>query len=294
MNKILYFFYTVSRGYSLPTSLTSWLLAFVYCSKLNGNILFGLIALIGITFAHLGENVLDDCIDTIKKVPKQKCKTEYLDKKIFSFKSIVIASIVYLSIAALVGLFLFIKCGWPVFVISFITAIIILLYPRLNHYSLGEVAVGLTYGILLFSGMSFVMLGSINLSLLLISVPVSLLVLNLLLAHSIMDFEFDLKNDKKTLCVRLGSAEKGLNLFLLIGLLAIISHLFLLAKSILPLFSIIALLPIIIYYTNAYLGLKNYICKNEQNDDNFLQIFKATRNASFIYNVLISAILLFS
>lgn len=152
LNKFLYFFYTVSRGYSLPTSLTSWLLAFVYCLKHGGNIIYGLIALVGIAFAHLGTNLLDDCIDTIKKVPKQKCKTEYLDKNIFSFKSIIIGCVVYLGIATLTGFYLFLKCGWLVFGIAFITAIIILLYPRLNHYSLGEAAVGITYGLLLFSG----------------------------------------------------------------------------------------------------------------------------------------------
>ena len=290
LNKILYFFYTVSRGYSLPTSLTSWLLAFVYCLKHGGNIIYGLIALVGIAFAHLGTNLLDDCVDTIKKVPKQKCKTEYLDKNIFSFKSIIIGCVVYLGIATLTGFYLFLKCGWLVLGIVFVTAIIILLYPRLNHYSLGEAAVGITYGLLLFSGMSVVMLGSIEPNMILISIPVSLLVLNLLFAHSIMDFEFDFKNNKKTLCVKLGSQERGLNLFILIGVLTILAHIILVQKSILPLISLISLIPIIIYYILAYKKLKIYIKCRDNN--NFMQIFKLVRNASFLYNVILALVIL--
>ena len=290
LNKILYFFYTVSRGYSLPTSLTSWLLAFVYCLKHGGNIIYGLIALVGITFAHLGANLLDDCVDTIKKVPKQKCKTEYLDKNIFSFKSIILACTIYLGIATLTGFYLFLKCGWLVFIIAFVTAIIILLYPRLNHFSLGEAAVGITYGLLLFSGMSVVMLGSIEPNMILISIPVSLLVLNLLFAHSIMDFEFDSKNDKKTLCVKLGSQERGLKLFILIGLLTFFSHIILVQKSVMSLLSLLGIIPIVIYYWLAYKKLKNYI-KNKD-DGSFMQIFKLVRNASFFYNVLLALVIL--
>ena len=213
-----------------------------------------------------------------------------MDKNIFSFKSIIIGCVVYLGIATLTGFYLFLKCGWLVFGIAFITAIIILLYPRLNHYSLGEAAVGITYGLLLFSGMSVVMLGSIEPNMILISIPVSLLVLNLLFAHSIMDFEFDSKNDKKTLCVKLGSPKKGLNLFILIGVLTILAHIILVQKSILPLISLISLIPIIIYYILAYKKLKIYIKCRDNN--NFMQIFKLVRNASFLYNVILALVIL--
>ena len=68
--------------------------------------------------------------------------------------------------------------------------------------------------------------------------------------------EFDSKNDKKTLCVKLGSPKKGLNLFILIGVLTILAHIILVQKSILPLISLISLIPIIIYYILAYKKLK--------------------------------------
>lgn len=291
LKRAVYFFYTVSRGYSLPTSFTSWLVCFVYCLKNNGNITNGIIALVGITFAHLGTNLLDDCIDTICKVPKQKCKTEYLDKGLFTLKFIVIACMLYFLIAFASGVYLFMCAGIKVLFISLLAAIIMLLYPRLNHYALGEAAIALTYGILLFSGVSIVMIGVISFKLLLISVPVSLLIMNLLYAHSLMDYDFDNLTDKRTLCIRLGSKERALTVFLLIGLITILSHVMLVYKSIFPIASLLILVPVVLYYIRAYVLLKNYIKESEHKTWEFMGIFKYIRNSSIIYNILITLII---
>ena len=288
--KITYFFYTVSRGYSLPTSFTSWLVCFVYCIGYGGDYINGLIALIGVTFAHLGANLLDDCIDTIFKVPKQKCKTEYLDKGHFKFISS--ACGIYFFIAAATGFYLFLLTGVKVLIIAAIAGIIILLYPRLNHYALGEAAVALTYGVLLFSGISVVMTGVVAFKLLLLSVPVSLLIMNLLYAHSLMDYDFDSLNCKKTLCVRLGSKERALNLFSLIGFIAVLIHFVLIMKNILPICAGIIVIPVILYYLRAFSLLKNYIKTTEHKENDFMNIFKLARNASMVYNLLVAAVLI--
>ena len=61
-------FYDVSRGYSLLMSVMPWLVAFLYCLKQGGNILYGMLALIGIVAAHLGTNVFDDVVDKLKSI----------------------------------------------------------------------------------------------------------------------------------------------------------------------------------------------------------------------------------
>lgn len=292
LKKITYFFYTVSRGYSLPTSFTSWLVCFVYCLGYGGDFINGIVALIGVTFAHLGANLLDDCIDTIFKVPKQKCKTEYLDKGHFTLKFISIACGIYFLIAAAAGFYLFLQSGVKVLLIAAIAAIIILLYPRLNHYALGEIAVALTYGVLLFSGISVVMTGAATFKLLLLSVPVSLLIMNLLYAHSLMDYDFDSLNCKKTLCVRLGSKKLALKLFLFIGFIAVLIHFVLIMKNILPICAGIIVIPVILYYLRAFSLLKNYIKTTEHKENDFMNIFKLARNASMVYNLLVAAFLI--
>ena len=52
-----------SRVYSVPMSIMSWLVIFVYAYLNSGNVFYGFLALIGICLVHLGTNVLDDFLD---------------------------------------------------------------------------------------------------------------------------------------------------------------------------------------------------------------------------------------
>lgn len=291
LKKIWYFFSVVSRGYSLPTSLTSFLVGFSYCFKISNNPKLGLIAGFGVICAHLGTNLFDDVIDIIFKVPKQKCKTEYLDKKIISFKAVAISAILYFLAALICGVYVYLNTDIRVLFIAIIAAFIILLYPKLNHFALGEIAVGAVYGVLLFSGISISMTGVILKNMLLISIPVSLFVVNLLFAHSLMDFDFDKINNKKTLCVRFKTKENALKLFILITLFAIFSHMLLIIFEILPKISLISLLPTVLLYAKAIKGLKQYITKTSA--AMFLPNFKTVCQASMFYNILLSLTILF-
>ena len=49
-----------SRVFSLPMTIMSWLVVFTYSAFVSGNIKYGLIAFIGVCFAHLAANILDD------------------------------------------------------------------------------------------------------------------------------------------------------------------------------------------------------------------------------------------
>ena len=49
-----------SRVYSLPMTVMSWLVIFAFGILSSGNINYGILALIGISLAHMGTNVLDD------------------------------------------------------------------------------------------------------------------------------------------------------------------------------------------------------------------------------------------
>lgn len=63
MIKRIIFWLENSRIFSLPMTLMSWLVIFVYGLKHNGDILNGLVALIGISMAHLATNLFDDYVD---------------------------------------------------------------------------------------------------------------------------------------------------------------------------------------------------------------------------------------
>ena len=107
------FWFKASRGYSLPMSIMSFLIIFVYALKFNnGNIFYGMLALIGIAFAHLGTNLFDDYVDFKDNVPKQKYKSTYIDNKETDLKTIFKMVCFYFFVPTLIGIFFTIKFGY--------------------------------------------------------------------------------------------------------------------------------------------------------------------------------------
>ena len=130
MNKLIdFWFMRVSRGYSLPMSLTNWLVVFTIAFLHGGNVGFGVLALIGFMFAHMGTNVFDDVVDQWLKVPKQKYKSTHFDTGETNIRTVFILAIIYFLFALLIGFFFFWKCGYPVLIIALLGAFIALLYP---------------------------------------------------------------------------------------------------------------------------------------------------------------------
>ena len=285
MEKIFYWLYTVSRGYSAPMSILNWFVVFALTMKLydSANALYGLIGLFGVLFAHLGTNLFDDFIDYILKVPKQKCKTQYLENGFTTINNVLIAAIICFLLSLIAGIFFFTKLGLPVLYIAGIAGAIILLYPRLNNYALGEAAVGLCFGILLFMGLDFVMTASFHKEVIFVSIPVSLLTAAVVFCHSIMDYNSDKKNNKQTLCVRLGM-NKSINLLLFSYFIVFILSLYYIKIGIL---NISALLCIIILPLSfkLYVNLKKYA--KIPDDKQFMPNFILARNISLWYNVII-------
>lgn len=91
---------------------------------------------------------------------------------------------------------------------------------------MGELLIATTYGVGMALGTYFVQTGHYSLQALLISLPVALLVTNVLLINSFADAESDAKSGKKTLVVRLGSRNAKNALILLFvlayGLIALL------------------------------------------------------------------------
>lgn len=61
--KNVVFWLNCSRAFSLPITVMSWLVVFLYAMKSGGNVLNGVLALIGVALAHLAGNLTDDYID---------------------------------------------------------------------------------------------------------------------------------------------------------------------------------------------------------------------------------------
>lgn len=199
-----------SRVYSLPMTIISWLVVFTYTLFESGNAFYGILALAGICFAHLGTNVLDDYFDykfVIKQVNfdkheylknTQKLKCRHLISGMMSEKEILFLAGFYFFAAALIGLFFYLKCGNMVIFFAGSAGVIALLYSLLSRVRLSEIAVGLAYGPLLFGGVYFVMTKTFEPEVIWLSLPTMFVTIILLYIHTIMDFDYDLKEGHLT------------------------------------------------------------------------------------------------
>lgn len=200
-----------SRIFSLPMTIFSWLVIFVFSLINSGNPYYGLVAFVGLAFAHLGTNMLDDYFDyksLIKRVDfdkteylkcSQKTKCRYLISGQMKESELLGWTSFHFIIATICGLFLFIKCGIGVLYFALAGAIIALIYPFASRICLSEILVGLAYGPALFGGVYYVMCGTYSEEVFLLSIPTMLMTIVLLFIHTIMDYDFDIAEGKRTI-----------------------------------------------------------------------------------------------
>ena len=228
-----------SRIFSLPMTIFSWLIVFVYGWIDSGNVLYGVVALIGIIFAHLGTNLLDDYFDykaLIKRVDfdkkeylknSQKTKCRYLISGLIKESELALIIIIYFAVAALIGLLLFLTCGTGVIFFALAASIIMLLYPFLSKICMSEICVALAYGPVMFGGVYYVMTGTYSADVLFLSVPSMLMTVVLLYIHTVMDYDYDLNEGHKTIANRFNSQLDSLVVLKALLILSYVSAVFL-------------------------------------------------------------------
>ena len=224
-----------SRIFSLPMTILSWLVVFVYGLIDSGNIFYGLIAFLGLCFAHLGTNLLDDFFDyksLIKQVDfdkseylkcSQKTKCRYLISGLLKESQVLITAGVYFALALLSGFFLFIKCGMGVVYFALAGAFIAVLYPFISRFCLSELAVGLAYGPALFGGVYYVMTGTYSNEVFWLCLPTMFMTIVLLYIHTVMDYDYDLAEGKFTIANRFDSQLDSLIVLKVLFVLAYLS-----------------------------------------------------------------------
>lgn len=217
----LKFWLDCSRWYALPMSFFSWLVIFVYSAKNGGNVLYGLLALLGICCAHLGTNLFDDYCD-FKKLKKtyaegklelpntQRGKCRYILDNSVTLKDVLKIVVLYCVVALSIGLFFCLNVGFEVLYFVISGGIIVLFYSSLSNHRLSEIAVGSAFGPILFGGVFYVMTGTLQVEPFILSVPVSIFTVNLLYTDTFMDKEIDKNEGKKTFVLSLKTDKNAL------------------------------------------------------------------------------------
>ncbi len=227
-----------ARAYSLPMTVLSWAVIFIFSLKYGGNVLYGIIALFGICLVHMATNLIDDYFDykilsmNLKYINSaQNCKCEYLKSGKATLDELKKTIITYLSIAAIIGIYLFCVSGAYVALLAIIALIIALTYQKLSLNGLGEIAVIIAYGPLMFEGVFYVMTGNFSTEVFILSLACALFTNTVLYAHMLMDFDGDECSHKTTLCRKFKTKDKALQFilafyvlgFLSIGILSLIT-----------------------------------------------------------------------
>lgn len=215
-------FAMLTRLYAVPVSVASCavVLAYAHYSE-NFSFLNFFLILIAICVLQMGANLFDDFID-VKMELKKGLKLEEINfnsriKKAqliidgtYSFKQIKFILATLFLIPSLIGLYFLFISGWQILIFMALGGILTLIYPISARFYLSEIIIGLVYGPLIAMGGYFALTKSFDFNLFLLSFALFSSTLVLLQTHSIMDWEYDKENNKKTLSILSKSKENAI------------------------------------------------------------------------------------
>ncbi|GHT17989.1 1,4-dihydroxy-2-naphthoate octaprenyltransferase [Bacteroidia bacterium] len=209
------FWFWNTRPHALPQSVLPAVVAFCLAIKIDGfSWWLGVLAVVGVAFAHSSLNLFDDYFDyRVKKsdfrerlahrgIRARIHKCPYLVSGQATVNQLFMACLVIGGIAALFGVVILYFRGITVLYIAASALVLGVEYSgaplRLSYRGLGEVVIGLMFGPLSMLGVYFSACGHLDWNTLFVSVPIGLLVANIIYVHSIMDCEPDREVGKMT------------------------------------------------------------------------------------------------
>jgi 1,4-dihydroxy-2-naphthoate octaprenyltransferase len=222
-----------ARTISLPQSLLPAVLAVCVASQAQGfSVYLGVLAVFGVVMAHLSLNLFDDYFDYRVKGAEFRdamarkgfrariAKCHYITSGQATLRQLLIACLVFGAIALAAGSVIWWFRGNFILWIALIAAVLGISYSgaplRMSYRGLGEIVIGVMFGPLSMTGVYYAACGHFDMSIVFISVPVGLLVANIVYTHSIMDYEPDKEVGKMTFAVLLNSQRRMLFCLLLL------------------------------------------------------------------------------
>lgn len=229
----------------MPPQLNSWLLAIrpktlpasIAPVMLGAAMAFGdgvghwpsaLVALFGAMMIQIGTNLANDYFDFKKGVDtsERKGPLRVTQSGLISPEAVKWGFITAFGLAAIAGLFLFARAGWPVIAIGIFSILSGIFYaagPKpLSHLGLGDVFVLVFFGPVAVAGTYYVQSFEVNAAVILIGFACGFFSTAVLCVNNLRDIETDQRAGKRTLAVRFGKAfARGEYLFCLLAACAL-------------------------------------------------------------------------
>ena len=163
-----------------------------------------LVAVAGVWCAHLACNLIDDYFDykadmlkdrqevVRKGIKAYTAKYPYLTDGSATLGSLRRAIAVFVLLAAACGLVVGWQREWAILLIALAAGLLGFFYSappiKFCYWGMGEVVTGLIFGPLLMAGVYWAASGVMDLKVLAVSVPIGLLVVNILYTHSMIGY----------------------------------------------------------------------------------------------------------
>lgn len=256
LRKPLQRYWLAVRPGFLVASLAPALLGVAAFAQQGGQVslLLLCLTLLATALAHAGINVLNDYYDDVNgtdRVNQQRIfpftgGSRFIQNGVLSAGETFLFGALLLSAAMLLGIGLAWLSGSGLLWVGVVGILLGWGYSapplRLNSRGLGEIAVALGFGILTPLGAWFVQAGEMAWYPVLASLPLSLLLMNILLINQFPDREADAASGKHHWVVRYG-VEKAARLYLTIVILSMLLLLGMVLAGVLPAAALLGMLP---------------------------------------------------
>ncbi|MBU0656930.1 MAG: prenyltransferase [Gammaproteobacteria bacterium] len=261
LQKPLLRYWLATRPAFLAASLIPVLIGMAAVAYRGGNVslVLLLLTLLATALVHAGVNVLNDYYDDENGTDARNTQrifpftggSRFIQNGVLSKGETVLFGALLLSAAILLGIGLAWISGTGLLWIGVAGVLVGWGYSapplRLNSRGLGEPAVALGFGILTPLGAWFVQTGEMDSYPVLISLPVALLVMNILFINQFPDHQADAASGKHHWVVRMGLV-KAPRVYLIAAALATIVVLLLIVDGQLPLWALLSLLPLMLSF----------------------------------------------
>jgi len=190
-----------------------------------------LIGVAAIYLIEIGKNAINEYVDYLsgvdrfvtpdKRTPFSGGKKTIIDGKL-TLKENLVIGVITIAAGCLLGLLIIFFRDFNIFWFGLAGVFFALFYSlppfKFAYRGLGELVVGFTFGPLITCGTFLVQTGTLIPLVILASLPLGLLIANVLWINQYPDFEADLQGSKRNGVVRLGKQKAGIVFALLFGL----------------------------------------------------------------------------
>ncbi len=224
-------FIELTRGYTLPMTFASLLIILSYANYSLYFTFFDFALLsLALCSVHLGTNLFDDYIDIKSQIKNgvqlqniifsTPRKARLILDGTFSLQYVEKTLIILFTFAVLAGVYFIYKQGFVIVIYMLLGGLSSIFYPKSSKYYLAEIIVGLVFGPLMITGGYYALTGQYGGDLLLLSWTIFLTTIVLLHTHNIMDWEFDVKENRRTLALLCKTKQRAIDAQLFIIILA--------------------------------------------------------------------------